>query len=281
MESQESHENSDLEPELSESIQSEKSSEALKTTKNHLKQKKITKKNSLENKVNNKNEENLEKSEKSLEKEITNFLPNLENEPKQTNFEQNNELSLNYRLDKAKVSEEIAKITNLVKDGEKDQEEASKLLSIFKSLLKNKKNKEISKNQAIFKEIHSQLKKINEDASKKDSKILLHDLKRTKKFVSKRKIDKNFREKFEEMAQNIVEASDYDKDPEKIRKMSSKLQEITELEQTKIENKNSEYESLAKEIENTENNVENGKLYEAEENLMEINDLLKHKNPKK
>lgn len=204
----------------------------------------------------------------------------MENDQKNTVSDQNNELSLNYRLDKAKVSEEISKITNLVKDGEKDQEEASKLLSIFKSLLKNKKNKEISKNQAIFKEIHSQLKKINEDTTKKDSKILLHDLKRTKNFVAKRKIDKNFREKFEEMAQNIVEASDYDKDPEKIRKMSAKLQEITELEQSKIENKNSEYESLAKEIENTENNVENGKLYEAEENLKEIHDLIKHKKQK-
>lgn len=214
------------------------------------------------------------KSEETLEKELNNFLKKGD---QQIHEKDSNELSLDYRFSKTKEATELQKITNMIKGAEKSQETGAKLLSIFKTLLKNKEKKEYSKKQVIFKGINNNLKRINEDILNNNEKKLLHDLKQTKKFVGKRGLDKKFKSHFEELTQNMVDSSVFEKNIDKLKKIWTNLHDLTEVEQNKQENRNFDYENVEKEIENTENNVENGKLYEAEENLKEINEILKVK----
>jgi len=213
---------------------------------------------------------------KQIQNELSDAIPQTEENSQFFNIP-GNELSINYQFTKNQEAKELATIENLIKNGERDQEAASKRLSILKSLLNNKKNRDISKKEVIFSEIEEQVRKLNEDVIKKEEKKLVFDLHETKNFLKKRTIDKNFKMKFKEMIQNILEKDLPKNDYEEINKNIKIMMEMSEGKQLKVDNKNLKYNEVAKKIESTENNVENGKLYEAEENLSEINDLL---NPK-
>lgn len=265
------------------------------THKNKAEELKHNKKQEIKKSLNNlskeinkgiNNDAELGKEEKSLrkhkrnrytriQKELTNSIPE---ENSQNYFNSpSNELSIDYQFTRSQEAKEIATIENLIKNGERDQEAASKRLSILKSLLKNKKNQDISKNEVIYKEIKEDVQKLNEDFAKHESKNFAYDLKATEHFLKKRNIDNNFKNKFKEIIHDIKENDIPKNDDLNIAKNLKTMMQMIEGKQNRVGMRNSKYNELAKKIENTENDVESGKLYEAEENLSEINDLL---NPK-
>ena len=269
--------------------------ESESTHKNQAEELKHNKKQEIKKSLNNLSKEinkeiindvELSKEDKSLrkhkrnrysriQKELTNSIPedisqNYFNSPL-------NELAIDYQFTRSQEAKEIATIGNLIKNGEKDQEAASKRLSILKSLLKNKKNQDISKKEVIYKEIKEDVQKLNDDIAKHESKNFAYDLKGTEHFLKKRNIDKNFKNKFKEIIHNIKENDIPKNDDVDIAKNLKTMMQMIEGKQNRVGIRNSKYNELAKKIENTENDVESGRLYEAEENLSEINELL---NPK-
>ena len=207
-----------------------------------------------------------------LEKELIEDLPRLnviEAHNEDNNVQQSDELSTDYRFTRSEELKEMTTIKDLIKRGENNQLAASKRLSVLKTLLINKKNKEISKNDVIYSEIKTRLIKIITD--EKSSSYELNEL---KNFVKKRRIDKKLKVLFKDNIANMIKNLKNNQD---IKGDLQKLIDITELKLNHNLNKNIEYEEMTKRLENTENDVENGKLYEAEENLNEIGDILKIK----